>query len=347
MTFRLAIVAAFCLCGGVCCCAAVSRLDAEGDLRSRMAQRGLRAGIDAETGAYTVIASAAKSGGEPGSPAACAQRVACYRLAELRAIHQILNMRGQTMAGQTAVQSDRVGDAAVKTVRTFVETLSESDMDGCVVVDACELNDGARSVVAVAMTWSAELERRARASADGSLRQAAAWVEELKAHLDKWGGGLPPPTMAFVDSAGFFHRLGVGVAALGGESSLERNAAARSADLWARKNVQLALYGRAAMRKKAELMKNASRREELQSLASAYEALGEVTAEGPLPTGCTSVLDVVVADPSSSGKILVVVYGVKTQGTAFDVSVPVRPGRREVPSGVMIFNPNTGKFEKQ
>ena len=345
MTSRLAIVLAFCLCGGACA-AAVSQLDAEDAVRRRVVQRGLRVGLDAETGTYTVIASAAKSGGEPGSPASCAQRVACYRLAELRAVHQILNMRGQTMAGQTAVRRDRVGDAAVKAVRTFVETLSESDMDGCVVVDACELNDGARCIVAVAMTWSAELERRARASAEGSLRPAAAWIEELKAYLGEWGGGLPPPTVAFVDSAGFFHRLGVGAAALGGSSPLERNAAARAADLWARKNLQLALFGRAAMRKKAERMKTSSRREELQSLASAYEALGEVAVEGPLPTGSLSILESVVADSPNSGTLLVV-YGVKTQGTAAGAAVSVRPGSSEGTSGVMVFNPVTGKFEKQ
>ena len=346
MTSRLAIVAAFCLYGGVCC-AAISQMDAEDAVRRRVVQRGLRVGLDAETGTYTVIASAAKSGIEDGSPASCAQRVACFRLAELKAIHQILNMRGQTMAGQTAVQRGHVDDAAVKTVRTFVETLSESDMDGCVVVDACELTDGTSRAVAVAMTWSAELERCARASAGGSIRPAAAWIEELKTYLANWGDGLPPPTVAFVDSAGFFHRLGVGVAALGGASPLERNAAARLADIWARKNLQLALFGRVAMRKKAELMKTSSRREELQGLASAYEALGEVAAEGPLPMGSLSILESVMMDSSSSGKLLVVVYGVKTQRTASGVAVPIQPGRLEGTSGVMVFNPKTGKFEKQ
>lgn len=338
MTSRLAILVTLVLCGGVCC-AAVSRLDAEDALRRRMVQRDLRIGFDAEKGTYTVMASAAKSGCAPGSPASCALRVTCYRLAELRAIHQILNMRGQSMSGKTEVQRDRADDATVKTVRTFVETFSQSDMDGCVMVDACELNEGGTCAVAVAVTWSADLERRARASAAGSLQPAGEWIEELKGYLDGWDGGLPPPALTFVDSAGFFHQLGVGMASLAGESPLERNAAARLADLWARKNLQLALYGRAAMRKKAELMKASSQREDLQSLTSTYEALGEVAAEGPLPVGSTSILDTVVVDSSNSNKLLIVVYGVKV------ASVPrIKP--RES-SGVMVFNPKTGKFEKQ
>ena len=77
------------------------------------------------------------------------------------------------------------------------------------------------------------------------------------------------------------------------------------------------------MRRKAELMKNSSRREEMQSLASAYEALGGVEAEGPLPAGSMSILDAVVADSSNSGKLLVVVYGVNAQGAA-GAGVPAR-----------------------
>ena len=207
------------------------------------------------------------------------------------------------------------------------------------MVDACELNEGGTCAVAVAVTWSADLERRARASAAGSLQPAGDWIEELKNYLDRWDGGLLPPALAFVDSAGFFHQLGVGMASLAGESTLERNAAARLADLWARKNLQLALYGRAAMRKKAELMKTSSRREELQSLTSMYEALGEVAAEGPLPAGSTSILDTVMTDSSNSNKLLIVVYGVKV--------APVPQAKPKESSGMMIFNPNTGKFEKQ
>ncbi len=341
MTSRLVIVAAFCLCGGVCC-AAISQMDAEAAVRRRVVQRGLHMGIDAETGSYTVIASAVKSGGEPGSHASCIQRVACYRLAELKAIHQILNMRGQTMSGQTAVQRDHVDDTAVKTVRTFVETLSKSDMDGCIVVDTCELNDGARCIVAVAMTWSAELERRARASADGALRPASVWIEELKTYLGNWGDELLPPTVAFVDSAGFFHRLGVGVAALGGASPLERNAASRLADLWARKNLQLALFGRAAMRKKAELMMSRGRLAESDPLASAYEALGEVSAEGPLPAGSRSIYDKVV-QTADGAKFFLIVYGIVPLPKA-DGALPTTG---KTADGIQIWNPLTGKFEKQ
>ena len=341
MTPRLAIVVALCLCG-VFCRAAISRLDAEDAVRRRLVQRDMRLGFDAEKGSYMVIASAAKSGSELGSSATCAPRVACYRLAELRAIHQILNMRKQTMAGETSVHRDPVGDATVKTVRTFVETFSQSDMDGCLAVDACELNEGEKCVVAVAMTWSADLERRARASADGTLQPAADWGGELKNYLDRWDGGLLPPALAFVDSAGFFHQLGVGAASLAGESTLERNAAACLADLWARKNLQLALYGRAAMRKKAELMMSRGRLAETDPLSSAYEALGEVSAEGPLPAGSRSIYDKVVQTKDGAKSVLIV-YGIVPPPKAGGVL----PTMGKTADGIQIWNPRTGKFEKQ
>ena len=58
MTVRRFILAGLCLCGGACC-AAFSRLDAEDAVRRALAANGMHQGYDAETGVYTVIASAA------------------------------------------------------------------------------------------------------------------------------------------------------------------------------------------------------------------------------------------------------------------------------------------------
>lgn len=328
MTTRRFILAVLCLCGGICF-AAVSCLDVEDALRRALAERGIRQGHDAETGVCTVIASASKKGAQP---------YACFRMAELKALHQILNMRSQTMSGATAVRRDE----AAKTVRSFVETLSRADLDGCLLVDFRGQKNGDGWVVAVAMCWSEDLESRARASASGALQPADSWVDELKRLVDGCDGELLPPTLSFVDSKGFFHRAGVGVARVGGVSPLQRDAAAREADLLARKNLQLALYGRAAMRKKAELMKSWSRSDGGGSLSSAYEALGEVSAEGPLPNGSRSVYDRVVQSDDGS-KAFVVVYGVvraKAVGT-------VRPTAEAVSGDALIWNPGTGKFEKQ
>ncbi len=339
MTARRFILAVLCLCGGICC-AAVSCLDVEDALRRALAERGIRQGHDAETGVCTVIASASKKGAQP---------YACFRMAELKALHQILNMRSQTMSGATAVRRDE----AAKTMRSFVETLSRADLDGCLLVDFRGRQDGDGWAVAVAMCWSEDLERRARASASGALHPADSWVDELNMLVDGCDGELLPPTLSFVDSKGFFHRTGVGVARVGGESPLQRDAAARAADLLARKNLQLALYGRAAMRKKAELMKASSRRADARSTASAYEALSEVAAEGPLPVGSCPLFDRVVPDASGSGKLFAVVYGVKApraetaQGGTCRAVVPIAEPVGQVPSGIMLFNPNTGKFEKQ
>lgn len=337
MTARVSIVAALCLCGGVGC-AAFSCLDAESAVRRTLVARGTRQGFDAETGTYTVIASAVKRGVDPKSPMSCAQLSACFRQAELKAVHQILNMRSQTMEGETSVRRD----PSAKSARTFVETLSQNDMDGCLLVGFDGRVDGDGCVAAVAMSWSEDLEGRARASAAGSLRPADSWVDELKGRLDGLGGSQLPPTLSFVDSAGFFHYVGVGSASLDDESDLRRNAAACEADLMARKNLQLALYGRAAMRKKAELMKSRVRVDDAENLSAAYEALGEVSAATPLPQGSRSLFDKVVPDGNGS-KVFVVVYGIvppKTESRSL-------PSAGKAPKDVLIWNPKTGKFEKQ
>ena len=205
-------------------------------MRRALAANGMHQGYDAETGVYMVIASAAKSGVAPGTATCCAQQAACFRSAELNAFHQILNMRSQSMAGKTSVQRD----AATKLVRTFVETMSRADLDGCLVIDFYGKQDGDRCVVAVAMCWSDELERRAHASAAGSLRPADSWIDELKSRQSGVGDSLLPPTMSFVDSAGFFHRVGVGAASFKEESDLRRSIALSEADRWGRKNLQQA-----------------------------------------------------------------------------------------------------------
>ena len=348
MTARMSIVAALCLCGGVCC-AAFSCLDAERAVRRTLAARGICQGFDAETGVYTVIASAAKRGVDPESSTFCAQQSACFRLAELKAIHRILNMRAQTMSGGTSVQRD----PSAKSARTFVETLSQNDLDGCLLVGFDGRVDGDGCVAAVAMSWSEELARRARASAAGILRPADSWVDELRRYMDTLCNGMWPPTVSFIDSAGFLHRVGVGAASLAGESAPERNTAACLADLWARKNLQLALYGRAAMRKKAELMMKSSQREDFKSLASAYEALGEVSAEGSLPLGAGPLFDKVIGGQNGSSKSLLIVYGVKAprHASAYGMDgcggVPTMQSAPGSNSGVMIFNPNTGRYERR
>ena len=156
-----------------------------------------------------------------------------------------------------------------------------------------------------------------------------------------------PPTLSFVDSAGFFHRAGVGRAPFDGASALQRNAAVKEADLWARKNLQLALYGRAAMRKKAELMKAHDRLEGERSLSSAYEALGDVSADTPLPAGSRPLFDKVVQVGDGQMKSFVVVYGVDPPKTVRGISDSGSQTAERAPDGVLIWNPNTGKFEKQ
>ena len=343
MMVRMFLLVWGCLCWGICL-AAFSRLDAEDFVRRALSAKNIREGCDSETGMYTVIASAEKKGMNPDSPMSCALQSSCFRLAELRALHQILNMRSQSMAGRTSVQHD----ATNKLVRTFVETMSHADLDGCLVTDFYGRQEGDRCVVTVAMSWSDELERRAHASAAGSLRPADSWIDELKSRLGKLGDSLLPPTMSFVDSAGFFHRVGVGTASFDGDSDLRRSIAVSMADRWARKNLQLALFGRAEMRKKAELMMSQDRKEGEQSLASVYEALSEVAADTPLPVGNAPLLYKLVEGCGSKRSMFIVCYGVdQPMSTCVEEKDLGSQTIGKPPEGVLIWNPNTGNYEKK
>lgn len=343
MTFRLAIVVALCLCGGTCC-AAFSRLDAEDFLRRALSAKKIHQGYDSETGMYTVIASAEKKGMNPESPMFCALQSSCFRLAELRALHQILNMRSQSMAGRTSVQHD----ATNKLVRTFVETMSHADLDGCLVTDFHGKQEGDRCVVAVAMCWSDELERRAHASAAGSLRPADSWINELKSRLGKLGDSLLPPTMSFVDSAGFFHRVGVGTASFKGESDLRRSMAFSEADRLGRKNLQLALYGRAEMRKEIDLMMSRGLKDGDQSLASVYEALSMVSADAILPVGSGPLFYRLVEGQGAKRSMFMIFYGVdQPMSTCVEEKDLGSQTIGKPPEGVLIWNPNTGNYEKK
>ena len=101
------------------------------------------------------------------------------------------------------------------------------------------------------------------------------------------------------------------------------------------------------MRKKAELMKSRDRLANIENLSSLYEALGEVSADTQLPAGSRPIFDKVVQIGGGRMKSFVVVYGVDSPKGVRAVSDSSSKEIGKTLEGGMIFNPNTGKFEKQ
>lgn len=284
----------------------LSRFEAEAAVRKDLRTRGVPLGSDETGGAYTVVACAERAfaGGEAAD--ASAVRTVCFRMAELRARHQIMNARGRTMGGRTSVNNGQGGDARTKTVSTLVETFARQTLCGCELVGCREGMHEGRYVVALALRWRADLERAERACAAGAMVPAEDWRDAFLRRFEAGGAALPPPVDVFVDARGFVHRIGVGFAEPTRDHPLARSAAALFADLLARKNLQLALFGDAEMRNAAAAMlaKGA-----LRSTASVYEALGTVSAAGALPRGARSILERSVVHPVTGRTVYMIVYG--------------------------------------
>lgn len=301
---RSALLLLTMLLTAVCAAAEISRLDAEAGVRKDLLAKGVSIGSDETGDAYTVVASAERVCRD--AAAACAVRTICFRMAELRARHQIMNARGMTASGRTSVRGGQEATARTKTVDTLIETFARQTLLGCELVGYREGMAGERYVVALALRWRRNLERAEQASAAGALMSAEDWRDAFRRRYGAGKGELLPPTGVFVDARGFVHRYGVGFADVTRANPQARSAAASFADLFARKNLQLALCGDAEMRKVAAA---ALAKGNFRSTASVYEALGTVTASGAFPPGARSVLECLVAHPVTGRSVYMVVYG--------------------------------------
>ncbi len=281
--------------------AAGSGLDAEAQVRRQLRQLGVQVGYDATGDAYTVIVSARRQCAQVGSYGSA--RTVCFRMAELRARHQIMNALGMAASGATTVQRG----AGSKGVSTVFSTFAEREVRGCEIVAFHESCDEDGLVVALALQWRRALDRQELATDAGAVVPAPDWEKAFTQWFAGTGWRLPPPTMVFVDGNGFVHRLGVGIAEPKGDGPLWNSSALKMAESFARKNLQLALYGNAEVRKTAAArMKTGG---DGGASVSAYEALGTVSALGVLPQGTRDVLMQMVDCPSSLRKLMLSIYG--------------------------------------
>lgn len=285
--------------------AAGSGLDAEAQVRRQLRRLGVQVGFDATGDAYTVVASARHRCGPDGLYGPV--RTVCFRMAELRARHQIMNALGMVASGSSAVHRESSGGVGSKSVSTVFSMFAEREVRGCEIVAFRECRDEGVLVVALALRWRRALDRQELATDGGAVAPAPDWEATFAQWLDGTGWQLPPPMMVFVDGNGFVHRIGTGISEPKGNGQLWNSTALKMAEMLARKNLQLAVYGNAEVRKTAAArMKSGG---EGGSSASAYEALGTVSASGALPQGTREVLMKMVDCPNSPRKLMLSVYG--------------------------------------
>ena len=284
-----------------------------------------------------------------------------HKIAELKAKAELLRFLRQHWSGREELRlfadDVKVDMEMTSTADLFAKNL----VSGWHVLCSAERYENGVYSVAVAVTWSLALEKAGRAAREGCLPSSESYKDELEGWLKKQDIATWTGARTFVDASGFPHILGVGVGDAGSTSRLWLKQLQVKTDLWARKNLMLCLYGDAESRKVASEWMSMKGGVETESEAeSFYRTLANIEVKTKVVEGMSSVFDGFVTHPITGQKMLVTVYGIlpkaykqnRSVALSQNIEDSVSPGAHNVrssmsdQSGVMIFNPNTGKYEK-
>ena len=330
------------------CCAAfrASAGTAKNLVLEYLRENGIAEGVNFATGEIIAIGSAEWP--VEGPDGVSVQMRDKYRkVASLMARGDILQTILTSSSASRVAHFKHDGTCAEKDAASACEAFSKRALSGWRVLFAHECQEGGRYSVAVAVSWNLAGEQVLASVKAGNFIPARRWKEELLAYiksqdLSTWGD-----VGVFVDSTGFPHVLGIGLAEWS-EDPRMRDVAMRRADMFAQKNLLLGLYGDAAIFEAAgKLRKNAYAQsgEEVSQLKF-YEALSEVEVSITPPPGCRLFYTAPVENPISGRKATISIFSFEPNGEVWSGTTDGTAGVPKAP-GVMIWNPSTGKYEKQ
>ena len=285
-----------------------------------------------------------------------------HKIAELKAKADLLRFLRQRWSGSEKVKLFADDEQVDMEMTSAVDLFAKSLVSGWYVLCSAERYENGVYSVAVAVTWSLELEVAGRAARAGCLPCSESYKPELEEWLKKQDLTTLTGSRVFVDRAGFPHFLGIGVGDAEGPSRLWQKQLQMKTDLWARKNLLLCLYGDAESRKVAmEWMSMKSGAVTDTDAESFYGALANIETNAKVVEGMSPVFERFVTHPITGRKMLVTVYGIlpkvfkqknniapepNNSGRGSVVENPAQPHEANQ-SSMMIWNPNSGKFEKQ
>lgn len=327
-----------------------ARLSAEQRLRDALVARGYTIGFDEGRNRFLFLGRQLAQVGEGDLGAWFARKRPTWaRCAELRAKSKLLQALHSRARGANRLRMETGPSGAKHQAESTFALFAENELSGWRVLDSVEVLEKGVYEVSVAVLWSPELEAAGRAAREGRLSPSATWNTDCETWLAAQDLSLWTNTRVFQDVTGFPHLLGVGSSVLADENSHRVNAARMEADMKARGSLLLGLYGDAEVgRYAASRISSDSARGSGFDTESAFMSLANVEVKGKNVVGMMPIYERVVEHPLVKQKVLVVVYGVRPQIAAGrfagdSVSAPRASGDSSV--GVMIFNPNTGKFE--
>ena len=310
----------------------------------RLQAAGLHEGINADG---TIVAVGAAKRRLHGTETPSAQvRDICHKIASVEARSEILrSICASASAGRDAAFRHDGADAK-RELAEACGTMSERVLGGWRIVESSEEVEDGVFAVAVAVAWSEAAEAQVADAASGKILPAPEWRGEVarflgSADFSGWCFGR-----TFVDSAGFPHVLGVGVADWDGDPDTKRARSAMAAEM-AKKNLLLALYGDSCVRERAakESRRMRAAGERTSDVVSFYASLADISVSRPLPAG-TRDLALTVVPRAGGGGTVVSVFGCAPEPPP---AAPPRAASRGVraQTGAKVFNPSTGKFENR
>ncbi len=252
---------------------------------------------------------------------------------------------------------------AIQVNESAVAMSAQRELRGCAVLRMCETYVDGVYQVGVAINWSAQMSQMALQTLSGVFAGNAG--SGSKDEWRDWASQIDWSTMSgtqkFIDSAGVVRYVGIGCADVEGLeiSSPWMRRAQDSALYQARANLSLALYAdtasvEAVLRLYGELSDGHG-----DSADSYEEYIGKVTRHSDKRTAfAPEVYATFVTHPITKRKMFVSVCGYEPWQLAklgiIDrkmlqrsmIEAPAQKSSTEN-SGVMLFNPNTGNYERQ
>lgn len=331
----------------LCCASTYASTDAAEDLvRAYLREKGIPLGLNPQAGEIVAIGRASCPADPSGNDFA-SLRDRYHKIASLNARSEILQSLAVTSSATRDAGLHHDGISGERTASSACRAFSGRVLSGWWVLVSREHLDGARLSVAVAVAWSPFSERRFDDLKAGRLVPSPNWKGELRAYIKGQDLSSWADVRLFVDSAGFPHLMGIGVSDWNGEARF-RDAALRRADMFAQKNLLLALYGDAAVREAAGKWRRdvSPSSGEDAGQTSFYESLAEVSVTTSPPKGCRPVYVGETTGAEEGRKTVVSVFSFEPPVAETGV-LALERGTDAGAGGVLIWNPRTHKFEKQ
>ena len=311
----------------------------------QLEDKGLHAGYNEEIGAFVVVAHSQTRCADPTvdmSMWAFCRDV--FLKAHAKARREIANMVKGSVDASNAVAKMSVNGERIR-ARTAAIAMTADELPSGVIMLAVEgvWRDGIYAA-SVAMAWSEKWDGRTRDSLAGVIAPAADWKAQLHRSVEVSRIELLPPCGEFVDSNGFAHFFGADVSDVLACPERGRGAALMSMEMRALSRLQLAYDGAGAAALGMHISTQSKGNAEML-LKTASGGIGSAAFGGSSPRNIC-VFEGNAMSETFKRSLYAIVY-------AADCAKLPETQRKKVNSSssadpnVMIFNPNTGKFEKQ